>query len=83
MKRISIFVLVLFVIFAHGAEKPNIILIMVDDMGYSDLGCFGSEIDTPNIDALADGGIRFTSFYNCAKCETSRRSLLSGVYLQR
>jgi len=60
--------------------QPNIILIMVDDMGYSDLGCFGSEINTLNIDKLASDGIKFTQFTNCAKCETSRRTLMSGHY---
>lgn len=82
MRFISIFVVTLFltVSFSNAQDKPNIILIMVDDMGYSDLGCYGGEIETPNIDKLAEGGMRFTSFYNCAKCETSRRTLLSGVY---
>ena len=61
-------------------DRPNIVLIMVDDMGFSDLGCYGSEIETPNIDALAHSGLRFTQFYNCAKCETTRATLLSGRY---
>lgn len=61
-------------------DRPNIVLIMVDDMGFSDLGCYGSEIKTPNIDRLATGGLRFTQFYNCAKCETTRATLLSGQY---
>ncbi len=64
----------------HAAEKPNILLVLVDDMGYSDLGCFGSEIDTPNIDALAAGGITFTDFTNCSKCETTRTTLMTGRY---
>ena len=59
-------------------SKPNIILILLDDMGYSDLGCFGSEIQTPNIDKLAFNGIRYTHFTNNAKCETTRASLMSG-----
>ena len=59
---------------------PNIILILVDDMGYSDLGCFGSEIATPNIDQLANRGIRFTQFYNSARCCPSRASLMTGLY---
>ncbi len=63
-----------------AADKPNIVLVMVDDMGYSDLGCFGSEIKTPNIDRLAEGGITFTQFTNCAKCETTRATLMSGRY---
>lgn len=64
-------------------EKPNVLLIMVDDMGYSDLGCFGGEINTPNIDKLAENGIRFTQFYNTAKCMPSRACLLTGVYAQQ
>jgi arylsulfatase A-like enzyme len=63
-----------------AAEKPNIMLILVDDMGYSDLGCFGGEIKTPNIDKLAYEGIRYTQFTNCAKCETTRTTLMSGRY---
>ena len=63
-------------------ERPNIILIAVDDMGWSDLGCYGSEINTPNIDELAKNGIRFTNFYNTAKCFPSRAALLTGVYAQ-
>jgi len=63
-------------------EKPNIILIAVDDMGWSDLGCYGSEISTPNIDKLADNGMRFSNFYNTSKCFPSRASLLTGVYAQ-
>jgi arylsulfatase len=65
---------------ATAASKPNILLILVDDMGYSDLGCFGGEIDTPNIDRLAEQGIRFTEFSNCAKCETSRTTLMTGRF---
>ena len=57
------------------SEKPNIVLIMCDDMGYSDLGCYGGEIDTPNIDALAGGGIRFSHFKNTGRCCPSRASL--------
>jgi len=60
--------------------KPNIILILADDMGFSDIGCYGSEIPTPHIDALAKGGIRFTHFYNNARCCPTRSSLLSGLY---
>ena len=62
------------------AERPNIVLILADDMGYSDLGSYGSEINTPNIDSLAYGGMRFTSFYNAARCCPTRASLLTGVY---
>lgn len=63
-----------------SAEKPNIVLIIVDDMGWSDLGCYGGEIKTPNINKLADDGIRFRKFYNTAKCSTSRAALLCGLY---
>ncbi|MDR1491196.1 MAG: sulfatase-like hydrolase/transferase [Planctomycetaceae bacterium] len=60
--------------------RPNIILIMSDDMGYSDLGCYGGEIATPNLDSLADGGVRFTQFYNTARCCPTRASLLTGLH---
>jgi arylsulfatase A-like enzyme len=63
-----------------AAERPNIILIMADDMGYSDIGCYGGEIHTPNLDALAEGGVRFSQFYNTARCCPTRASLLSGLY---
>lgn len=61
-------------------EKPNILLIMLDDMGYSDLGCYGGEIHTPNIDMLASQGVRFTQMHNAARCCPSRASLLTGHY---
>lgn len=60
--------------------KPNILLIMADDMGFSDLGCYGSEINTPNIDRIAFEGLRFTQFYNAARCCPTRASLLTGLY---
>ncbi len=60
--------------------RPNIVLIMADDMGYSDLGCYGSEIQTPNLDQLARQGLRFTQFYNNAKCIPTRASILTGLY---
>ena len=62
------------------ANRPNVVVIMVDDLGYSDLGCYGSEIETPNLDRLAGNGLRFSQFYNTAKCHSSRVSLLSGQY---
>jgi len=65
-----------------ATTKPNILVILADDMGYSDLGCYGSEIATPNLDRLAAKGLRFTSFYNSAKCEPTRSSLMSGQYWQ-
>ncbi|RJP23797.1 MAG: arylsulfatase [Candidatus Omnitrophota bacterium] len=65
---------------SNDATRPNIILIMADDMGFSDLGCYGSEISTPNLDRLAEKGMRFTNFYNCARCCPTRASLLTGLY---
>ena len=61
-------------------QRPNILVILNDDMGYSDLGCYGGEIDTPNLDALAAGGLRFTDFYNTPRCSPSRASLLTGLH---
>ena len=68
---------------ASTPPRPNIILIMADDLGYSDLGCYGSEIRTPNLDHLARNGLRFSQFYNNAICPASRASLLSGLYSQQ
>jgi len=68
---------------ATAAEKPNIIFILADDMGYSDLGCYGGEIETPNLDKLATGGLRFTQFYNTARCWPTRAALMTGYYAQQ
>ena len=65
---------------AGSGKKPNIVLIMADDMGFSDIGCYGGEIHTPNLDKLAAGGLRFTQFYNAARCCPTRASLLTGLY---
>ena len=66
---------------APGSPKrPNIIILLSDDMGFSDLGCYGGEIATPNLDALAANGLRFSQFYNCARCCPTRASLLTGLY---
>ncbi|MCH5378187.1 MAG: arylsulfatase [Planctomycetes bacterium] len=65
---------------ATSDAKPNIIVILVDDMGFSDLGCYGSEIPTPNLDALAASGLQFTQFYNTGRCCPTRASLLTGLY---
>jgi arylsulfatase len=65
---------------ASTTPPPNVILILSDDMGYSDLGCFGGEIETPHLDRLAAGGVRFTQFYNTARCCPTRASLLTGLY---
>ncbi len=64
----------------ESVSRPNIVLIMADDMGYSDIGCFGSEIDTPNLDRLASSGVVLTHFYNAGKCCPTRASLLTGLY---
>jgi len=61
-------------------SKPNIVLVLVDDLGFSDLGCYGGEVKTPNLDKLAHNGLRFTQFYNTAKCSPTRASLLTGCY---
>ncbi len=70
--------------FAQGEEgadrRPNLVLILADDMGYSDLSCYGGEIGTPSIDSLAQGGLRFSHFYNDAKCAPTRATLLTGLY---
>jgi len=59
--------------------KPNIIVILADDMGFSDLGCYGSEIETPNLDRLAASGLRFTQFYNSSRCCPTRAAILTGL----
>ena len=66
-----------------GAKPPNVVVILADDLGYSDLGCYGGEIATPNLDRLAANGLRFTQFYNTARCWPSRAALLSGYYAQQ
>ncbi len=68
---------------AAEPARPNIVVILADDLGYSDLGCYGSEIDTPHLDRLAAEGLRFTQFYNTAKCHSSRVSLLSGRWCRQ
>ena len=79
--------LVVLLLWCCGASKnndsnglPNVVVILVDDMGFSDIGCYGSEISTPNIDKLGYNGLRFTQFYNAARCCPSRASLLTGLY---
>ena len=62
------------------SDRPNILLIMNDDMGYSDIGCYGGEVQTPNLDRLAAGGLRFTQFYNTARCCPTRASILTGLH---
>jgi arylsulfatase len=67
---------------ANG-KRPNIVLILADDLGFSDLGCYGGEIHTPNLDSMAAEGLRFSQFYNCAKCSPTRNSILTGLYPQQ
>jgi arylsulfatase len=74
------FSLELFSCTPQETEKPNILFILADDIGFSDIGCYGSEIKTPNIDGLANNGVRFKTFYNMAKCNPTRSSLLTGLY---
>ncbi|MEM9479071.1 MAG: arylsulfatase [Verrucomicrobiota bacterium] len=68
--------------FVHSLadDRPNIVILFADDMGFSDIGCFGSEIETPNLDRLADNGLRFSHFYNTGRCCPSRASILTGLY---
>src|SRR5213078_650125 len=69
--------------FAAEPARPNILIIVADDMGFSDAGCYGGEIATPNLDGLAKNGLRFTQFYNTARCWPSRAALLTGYYAQQ
>jgi arylsulfatase len=80
MKPLTLILALLVCAVAVTAEKPNIVVILVDDMGFSDLGCYGSEIPTPHLDALANNGLRFTQFYNTARCCPTRAALLTGLY---
>ncbi len=66
-----------------AATRPNVLFILADDMGYSDLGCYGGEIETPHLDSLARNGLRFTQFYNTARCWPTRGALLTGYYAQQ
>jgi arylsulfatase len=82
MKRTQ-FIFAIFLTLAlltQANARPNVIVILVDDMGWSDIGCYGGEIPTPNLDALAARGLRFTHFYNTARCSPTRASLLTGLY---
>ena len=83
--RIILFIFSLFIFTScqEKQQKPNIILIAADDLGWSDIGCYGSEVQTPNLDKLGEGGMRFTQFHNTSKCFPSRACLLTGVYAQQ
>ena len=79
-KALLALLLVMILIGNAQAERPNIVVILVDDMGFSDIGCYGSEIPTPHLDALAAGGLRFKQFYNTGRCCPTRAALLTGLY---
>jgi len=79
---LAVLLLLLCVQSASASTKPNVLIILADDMGFSDAGCYGSEISTPNLDALAAEGLRFTQFYNTSRCWPSRAALLTGYYAQ-
>ena len=83
MRSKIIYLFLLARVISYGMEQPNIVLILADDMGYSDLGCYGGEIQTPSLDSLAENGIRYTQAYNTSKCWTTRISLLTGLYHHR
>ncbi len=83
MRKLLLLMIVIASVFASGVNadvQPNILVVLADDLGYSDLGCYGGEINTPNIDALAAGGVKFTQIYNSARCCPSRASLMTGLY---
>lgn len=83
-KQISILFLTLFFsIIVLANEQPNIVIILSDDIGFSDIGCYGGDANTPNLDNLAENGVRFTRFYNSARCMPTRASLLTGMYPQQ
>ena len=73
-------IIILIATAACAQERPDVIVIMADDMGWSDIGCYGGEIRTPNLDALAANGVRLTQFYNTGRCCPTRATLLSGMY---
>lgn len=78
-----LFVLLLTIATLTASDRPNLLYILADDLGFSDLGCFGGEIETPVLDSLAEGGIRLTQFYNTGRCCPSRAALLTGQYPHR
>jgi arylsulfatase len=80
--RFLAFLLIAFTAVAQ-TPAPNILLVLADDMGFSDVGCYGGEIATPNLDRLAAGGLRFTQFYNTSRCWPTRGAILSGYYAQQ
>jgi arylsulfatase A-like enzyme len=84
MRTLTVFLFLILLVSASAAPKPpNILLILADDMGYSDAGCYGGDVMTPNLDALAAGGLRYTQAYNTARCWPSRAAILTGYYAQQ
>jgi arylsulfatase len=83
LQGVACLILLLSLAWTATGSPPNFLVIMADDLGYSDLGCYGSEIETPNLDSLAAQGLRFTQFYNTARCWPSRAALLTGYYAQQ
>ena len=83
VRFLSLLVVLLFSLSASADDLPNILVIIADDMGFSDAGCYGGEIATPNLDGLAAGGLRFTQFYNTARCWPTRAALITGYYPQQ
>ena len=83
MRLVAILLSSFVILHSSLSAQPNVLIVMADDMGFSDLGCYGSEIETPNLDKLAANGVRFTQFYNTAKCHSSRVSLLSGRWCRQ
>lgn len=81
--RVCLFTLLLAGVCWAEPARPNIVIVVCDDMGFSDIGCFGGEIDTPNLDQLAAGGLRFTDFHNNAKCSETRASIMTGLWHQQ
>ncbi|MEO2017801.1 MAG: arylsulfatase [Fuerstiella sp.] len=82
-RLLTIFAIVFMCVTVQADDRPNIVVIVCDDMGFSDIGCYGGEIDTPNLDRLAANGLRFTDFHNNAKCSETRASLLTGLWHQQ
>ena len=78
LRFLLVFASLLIPAWSADAKKPNILLILADDMGYSDAGCYGGDVRTPNLDSLAANGLRFTQFYNTARCWPSRAAILTG-----
>ena len=79
-KTLLFFLTLTFPLLGFAAKRPNVVVVMADDMGWSDIGCYGSEIETPNLDRLAKNGLRFTQFYNTGRCCPTRATLLTGTY---